>query len=53
MNDESQEISDSFTLEVASEAHIGYAEQISKMLEEGAKARGIGIARRPPVVPLL
>jgi hypothetical protein len=32
MNDESQETSDLFTLEVASEAHIGYAEQISKML---------------------
>jgi argininosuccinate synthase len=48
MNDESPETSDLFTLEVASEAHIGYAEQISKMLEEGAKARGIGIARRPP-----
>jgi argininosuccinate synthase len=48
MNDESQEPSDSFILEIASEAHVKYAEQISKMLEESAKARGIGIAKRPP-----
>ncbi len=48
MNDESPETSDSFILEIASEAHVGYAEQISKMLEESAKARGIGIAKRPP-----
>lgn len=48
MENAPQEPSDLFMLEVASEAHIGYAEQISRMLEEGAKARGIGIARRPP-----
>lgn len=48
MENAPQEPSDLFMLEVASEAHVGYAEQISRMLEEGAKARGIGIARRPP-----
>ncbi len=45
MNDESPETSDSFILEIASEAHVGYAEQISKMLEESDKAFGIG--KRP------
>jgi hypothetical protein len=34
MNDESPEISDSFILEIASEAHVKYAEQISKMNEQ-------------------
>ncbi len=39
---------DLFLLEAASEVHVQHAEQISRMLEESAKARGIGIAKRPP-----
>lgn len=37
-----------FIIEIANETHVKYAEQISLMLEESARARGIGIARRPP-----
>lgn len=37
-----------FFIETASEKHTSYAEQVSHMLEESAKARGIGIAKRPP-----
>ncbi len=48
MDNASQDPADLFTLEPASEAHVGYANHISAMLEEGARARGIGIARRPP-----
>ncbi|NUO82809.1 argininosuccinate synthase [candidate division KSB1 bacterium] len=48
MNTSLQESDDLFVIAVASEAHVKYAEQISRMLEESAKARGIGIAKRPP-----
>ncbi|MGH7495242.1 MAG: GNAT family N-acetyltransferase [bacterium] len=48
MNTESHRRTEPFIIEVASEAHLQYAEQISRMLEESAKARGIGIAKRPP-----
>ncbi len=37
-----------FIIEIANENHLNFAETISQMLEESAKARGIGIARRPP-----
>ena len=37
-----------FYIEAAGEQHVRYAEQVSHMLEESAKARGIGIAKRPP-----
>lgn len=48
MSNELQDSHEPFVLEVASEVHLQYAEQISHMLEESAKARGIGIAKRPP-----
>ncbi|MBC6952431.1 GNAT family N-acetyltransferase, partial [candidate division KSB1 bacterium] len=48
MSNEQQDSHEPFVLEVASEVHLQYAEQISHMLEESAKARGIGIAKRPP-----
>lgn len=37
-----------FIIEIANEKHLKFTEIISQMLEESAKARGIGIARRPP-----
>ncbi len=37
-----------FTVSVASEAHLPFAEQICKEIEESAKARGTGIAKRNP-----
>ena len=37
-----------FVVSVASEAHIPFAEQICKEIEESAKARGTGIAKRNP-----
>lgn len=48
MTNESPELEEPFHLEVASELHLPHAEQISRMLEESARARGIGIAKRPP-----
>ena len=42
------EDTEQFTIELANEGHVRYAEQLSLMLEESAKARGIGIAKRPP-----
>lgn len=41
------DISD-FSVIVATEAHTGYAQQIVEEMEESAKARGTGIARRKP-----
>jgi hypothetical protein len=37
-----------FTVMVANGFHIGFAEQICKEMEESAKARGTGIAKRSP-----
>jgi hypothetical protein len=37
-----------FTIEVASEKHAQYAEAICKEMEESAKVRGTGIAKRSP-----
>ncbi len=37
-----------FTIEVASEKHCIYAEEICKEMEESAKVRGTGIAKRSP-----
>ena len=37
-----------FSIVVASEAHIGYAQQICDEMAESAKARGTGIAKRSP-----
>lgn len=37
-----------FIIEIANKHHLKFAEIISQMLEKSAKARGIGIARRPP-----
>ena len=37
-----------FVVSVASEAHLPFAEQICKEIEESAKARGTGIAKRNP-----
>ncbi|MBC7391244.1 MAG: GNAT family N-acetyltransferase [Opitutaceae bacterium] len=37
-----------FAVSVASEAHLPFAEQICKEIEESAKARGTGIAKRNP-----
>jgi GNAT superfamily N-acetyltransferase len=37
-----------FTIQVASDKHTKYAESISVLIEEAAKARGTGIAKRAP-----
>ena len=37
-----------FNLEVANETHCTYAEEICKEMEESAKVRGTGIAKRSP-----
>jgi hypothetical protein len=37
-----------FSVLVANESHIGYAQEICDEMEESAKARGTGIARRSP-----
>jgi len=37
-----------FTIEVAGPQHLCYAEAICALIEEAAKARGIGIAKRKP-----
>lgn len=37
-----------FVVSAASEAHLDFAEQICKEIEESAKARGTGIAKRNP-----
>ncbi|MDX2197131.1 MAG: GNAT family N-acetyltransferase [Cytophagales bacterium] len=37
-----------FTIEVANESHIGYADIITIEMEQSAKARGTGIAKRSP-----
>ncbi len=37
-----------FTIEVANEKHCKYAEEICKEMEESAKVRGTGIAKRSP-----
>jgi hypothetical protein len=38
----------SYTVQVASEAHFGLAESICHEMAESAKARGTGIAKRTP-----
>ncbi len=38
----------SFSIQVASSKHLIYAEEICKMIEESAKQRGTGIAKRTP-----
>lgn len=40
--------SDVFNIQVATEEHLQFAEQISSLYHESAKIRGIGIADRPP-----
>ena len=37
-----------FTVEVASEKHLGYVDEILKTIEDAAKVRGTGIAKRKP-----
>ena len=37
-----------FTLQLAGPEHLGYTEAICALIEEAAKARGIGIAKRKP-----
>jgi len=39
---------ENFKIVVAAESHFGFAETISAEIESSAKARGTGIARRPP-----
>jgi len=39
---------DTFVVSVASEAHLPFAQQICNEIEESAKARGTGIAKRNP-----
>lgn len=38
----------SFKVQVASVAHVGFAEEICRLMEESAKVRGTGIAKRQP-----
>ena len=35
-----------FKIQVATDAHLKYAEEISKTIEQSAKMRGTGIAKR-------
>jgi hypothetical protein len=37
-----------FTVQIASVAHVGFAEEICRLMEESAKVRGTGIAKRKP-----
>ncbi len=37
-----------FKVQVASVAHVGFAEEICRLMEESAKVRGTGIAKRKP-----
>ena len=37
-----------FKIQVANLAHVGYAEEICNLMEESAKVRGTGIAKRKP-----
>ena len=37
-----------FKVQVASIAHVGFAEEICRLMEESAKVRGTGIAKRKP-----
>jgi hypothetical protein len=37
-----------FKVQIASIAHIGFAEEICQLMEESAKVRGTGIAKRKP-----
>src|SRR5690606_9545408 len=37
-----------FVIEVAGPQHLTYAEEICRVIEEAAKARGTGIAKRDP-----
>ena len=39
---------DDITVEVASEEHLFYVDQILETIENAAKVRGTGIARRKP-----
>ncbi len=39
---------DGITIEVASEKHFGYVDEILRTIEEAAKVRGTGIAKRKP-----
>ncbi|MEL7145388.1 MAG: GNAT family N-acetyltransferase [Bacteroidota bacterium] len=39
---------DNFVITVADEGHLSYASQISQLIEESAKKRGTGIAKRTP-----
>lgn len=41
--------SDSYIVQVADENHLPFAEAICKQMEESAKARGTGIAKRSPL----
>ncbi|MCB0267427.1 MAG: hypothetical protein KDH95_04605, partial [Calditrichaeota bacterium] len=46
MKAEQQFAASDFLIENANDHHKKYAERIAEMLEESARARGIGIARR-------
>lgn len=37
-----------FKIHIANVAHLGYAEEICRLMEESAKVRGTGIAKRKP-----
>ena len=39
---------DEFVVEVASERHLGYVDEILKTIEDATKVRGTGIAKRKP-----
>ncbi|MBV6645257.1 MAG: GNAT family N-acetyltransferase [Cyclobacteriaceae bacterium] len=38
----------SFVIQVANSAHVGHVEEICRLIEESAKQRGTGIAKRSP-----
>lgn len=45
---EEKQVSKNFVIEVASEEHIKYVPEILKTIEDAAKVRGTGIAKRKP-----
>ncbi len=48
MKKENSTTDDPFLITVASAEHVRYAEELSKLIEQSAKARQIGIAKREP-----
>ena len=46
--DKTEMTKDEFTVEVASEKHLKYVDEVLKTIEDATKVRGTGIAKRKP-----